>query len=86
MVRVLIVEDEPVIRELLDDFLSDEGFDTIHAADGLRGVELAHHEHPDLVLMDLMLPGLDGFAATRALKNSPDTAAIPIVAMSTNRC
>jgi CheY-like chemotaxis protein len=84
MLRVLIVEDEKPIRELLDDFLSDEGFDTLLAENGQRGVELARAEQPDLVLMDLMLPLLDGFAAMRALKEDPATCEIPVVVMSAN--
>jgi diguanylate cyclase len=84
MLRVLIVEDEKSIRELLDDFLSDEGFDTLLAENGQRGIELARTEQPDLVLMDLMLPLLDGFAAMRALKEDPETRKIPVVVMSAN--
>ena len=84
MLRVLIVEDEKPIRELLDDFLSDEGFDTLLAENGQRGLELARAEQPDLVLMDLMLPLLDGFAAMRALKEDPETCDIPVVVMSAN--
>jgi CheY-like chemotaxis protein len=84
MLRVLIVEDEKPIRELLDNFLSDEGFDTLLAENGQRGIELARAEQPDLVLMDLMLPLLDGFAAMRALKEDPETRKIPVVVMSAN--
>ena len=84
MLRVLIVEDEKPIRDLLDDFLSDEGFDTLLAENGQRGVELARAEQPDLVLMDLMLPMLDGVAAMRALKERPETREIPVVVMSAN--
>lgn len=84
MLRVLIVEDEKPIRELLNDFLSDEGYDTLMAENGQRGVEMARAERPDLVLMDLMLPLLDGFAAMRALKEFPETRDIPVVVMSAN--
>lgn len=84
MLRVLIVEDEKPIRELLNDFLSDEGYDTLLAENGQRGVEMARAEQPDLVLMDLMLPLLDGFAAMRALKEAPETREIPVVVMSAN--
>ena len=84
MLRVLIVEDEKPIRELLNDFLSDEGYDTLLAENGQRGVEIARAEQPDLVLMDLMLPLLDGFAAMRALKDDPHTQDIPVVVMSAN--
>lgn len=84
MLRVLIVEDEKPIRELLDDFLSDEGYDTLLAENGQLGVEMARAEQPDLVLMDLMLPLLDGFAAMRALKEHAETRDIPVVVMSAN--
>lgn len=84
MLRVLIVEDEQPIRELLNDFLSDEGYDILLAENGQRGVEMARAERPDLVLMDLMLPLLDGIAAMRALKQHPATHDIPVVVMSAN--
>jgi CheY-like chemotaxis protein len=84
MQRVLIVEDEKPIRELLNDFLSDEGYQTLLAENGQRGIELARAEQPDLILMDLMLPLLDGFAAMRALKEDPETRKIPVVVMSAN--
>jgi len=84
MLRVLIVEDEKPIRELLNDFLSDEGYDTLLAENGQRGVDIARAEQPDLILMDLMLPLLDGFAAMRALKEDPQTRGIPVVVMSAN--
>jgi CheY-like chemotaxis protein len=84
MLRVLIVEDEKPIRELLDDFLSYEGYNTLLAENGERGVELARAEQPDLVLMDLMLPRIDGFEAIRTLKADPETRDIPVVVMSAN--
>jgi CheY-like chemotaxis protein len=84
MARVLIVEDEKPVREMLDDFLTGEGFDTLQAENGLRAVELARAERPDLILMDLMLPVMDGLRAIQVLKGSPDTWSIPIVAMSEN--
>jgi CheY-like chemotaxis protein len=84
MLRVLIVEDEKPIRELLDDFLSYEGYVTLLAENGERGVELARAEQPDLVLMDLMLPRIDGFQAIQTLKAHPATRDIPVVVMSAN--
>lgn len=82
MKRILVVEDDPVIQSLMVEFLSDEGFDMVAAADGHVGVELARQEHPDLILMDLMLPVMDGMCATRMLKRDPDTRSIPIIAVS----
>lgn len=84
MLRVLIVEDEQPIRELLSDFLSSEGYTTLVAENGLRGIEMAQSAQPDLVLMDLMLPILDGFSAMRALRSHPETCDIPVVLMSAN--
>jgi CheY-like chemotaxis protein len=79
---VLIVDDDPAIRSMLDELLSDEGYETLMAADGLSGIEIARERRPDLILMDLMLPGLDGAAATRLLKADPDTNWIHVIAMS----
>jgi CheY-like chemotaxis protein len=80
--RILIVDDDPAIRNMLDELLRDEGYDTVLAADGLSAVDLARAEHPEVILMDLMLPVLDGAAATRALKSDPRTRAIRVIAMS----
>lgn len=82
MCRILIVEDDPMIQGLLGDILQEEGFQTVVAADGQTGVQLARTNQPDLILMDIMLPVLDGAAAIRTLKADPDTSSIPIIAMS----
>lgn len=80
--RILIVDDDPAIRGLLVELLSDEGYDTVQAADGLDAIALARNARPQVILMDLMLPVLDGAAATRILKSEPETAGIRIIAMS----
>lgn len=67
MARILIVEDDPAIRSLLVDTLEEVGHEMLVAADGQTGVALARDAHPDLVLMDLRLPVLDGATATRIL-------------------
>ncbi|HUZ02224.1 MAG TPA: response regulator [Thermomicrobiaceae bacterium] len=82
MARVLIVDDDPSIRALLDELLRDEGHVTVLAGDGKRAVERARETHPDVILMDLMLPVLDGASAIRVLKSDPFTRDIPIIAMS----
>lgn len=82
MKRILVVEDDPVIQSLMVEFLSDEGFDIVSAGDGQSGVDLARNAHPDLILMDLMLPVMDGMCATRTLKRDPETREIPIIAVS----
>lgn len=84
MLRILIVEDEPSIRDLLDDFFNGEGFDTLLASDGREGLEMATAEHPDVILLDVMLPVMDGVEAARHLKEDKRTHDIPIVVMSAN--
>lgn len=82
MALVLIVDDDPAIRGMLEELLSDEGYQTLAAADGQSAVDLAQEYHPDLILMDLMLPAMDGATATRILKSEADTNWIRIIAMS----
>lgn len=82
MVRVLIVDDDPAIRSMLNELLLEEGYCTLVAADGQAAVESAQAEQPDIILMDLMLPVLDGAAAIRILKSDPRTRDIRIIAMS----
>lgn len=82
MKRILVVEDDPAIQSLIVEFLGDEGFETLAAPDGQTGVELARTARPDLVLMDLMLPVLDGMSATRVLKSDPMTQSVPVIAIS----
>lgn len=84
MLRILIIEDEPSIRDLLDDFFNGEGFDTLLATDGRSGVDLATLLHPDVILLDVMLPVMDGVEAARQLKDDARTHDIPIVVMSAN--
>lgn len=80
--RILIVDDEPGVADLIDTVLREEGYTVAIARDGIEGLMLAREWDPDLILMDVMLPGLDGGAAIRRLKNDPATSEIPIVAMS----
>lgn len=80
--RILVVEDDPVIQSLIVEFLGDEGFELLAASDGQSGVDMARQMRPDLILMDLMLPILDGMAATRALKSDARTRDIPVIAVS----
>lgn len=81
---ILIVEDEPSIRELLDDFFLGEGFATLLPIDGREGVAIAFAEHPDVILLDVMLPVMDGVEAARRLKDNALTQDIPLVVMSAN--
>ena len=82
MARILIVEDEPIINDLLAVVLETEGHTLLRALDGKAGIGLTRYERPDLVLMDLRLPTVDGAAAIRILKADPLTSEIPIIAVS----
>ena len=79
---ILVVEDEPKNLKLLRDLLQVSGYRTIEAADGKQGVELAKAEKPDLILMDMEMPVMDGLEATRILKADPMANGIPIVALT----
>jgi CheY-like chemotaxis protein len=79
---ILLVEDNEMNRDMLFRRLTRKGFQVITAEDGQQGVDLAMRERPDLILMDLSLPVLDGWEATRTLKNCPDTRHIPIIVLT----
>jgi CheY-like chemotaxis protein len=90
MTRVLVVEDNEMNRDMLSRRLRRRGFEVMIAVDGAQGLALAAAEKPDLILMDMSLPVLDGWEATRRLKATPDTAGIPVIgltahAMATDR-
>jgi len=80
--KILIVEDEKDIVKMIDYNLKKEGFRTVHASDGEDAIDLAHREHPDLILLDLMLPGVDGLEVCRTLKKENKTAGIPIIMLT----
>lgn len=82
MRRILLVEDNEMNRDAISRLLERRGFVVLTAADGEEGVRRCREELPDLVLMDLGLPVLDGFEATRRIKADPATAAIPVVALT----
>ena len=79
---VLIVEDEADVVDLLRYNLTKAGFAVLIANDGLEGLEMARRQRPDAMLLDLMLPGMDGKAVCKALKSDPETAALPIVMLT----
>lgn len=81
MKKILVVEDVEFNRELVVQLLEDD-YEVITAADGEEGVRLAERERPDLILMDLSLPGLDGWEATRRIKGRETLKDIPIIALS----
>lgn len=79
---VLLVEDNDDNQEIYRIILTHHGFSVLQAWDGEGGVRMARHHTPDLILMDLTMPVLDGLEATRLLKADPETAAIPIIALT----
>ena len=82
MKTVLVVDDEPVLRALVREILQDEGYAVIDAADGRSMLELLQGVHPDLVLMDVMMPGVDGREAYQVLRSRTDLPDLPVVMMS----
>jgi len=84
MPRILLVEDDEMSRDMLSRRLARKGFEVVIAADGEQGVAHARSAAPDLILMDLNLPILDGWEAARKLKASPETRAIPIIALTSH--
>ena len=80
--RILIVEDHEINRRILRDLLTSAGYELIEAATGEEGVALAGTHRPDLVLMDIQLPGLDGYEATRRIKEHPALRHLPIIAVT----
>jgi two-component system cell cycle response regulator DivK len=80
--RILVVEDHEDNRQILRDLLGSAGYEMIEAGNGEAGVAAAAAEHPDLILMDIQLPVLDGYEATRQIKAQPDLRAIPIIVVT----
>jgi len=80
--KILVVEDDPLNMELVSDLLTVHGYTVLQATTGQEALALAAREQPDLILMDIGLPGMDGLAACRALKADPTTVAIPVVALT----
>jgi CheY-like chemotaxis protein len=82
MVKILLVEDSEMNRDMLSRRLQRRGHEVIVAVDGLAGVETTISARPDIVLMDMSLPVIDGWEATRRIKQNPATAAIPVIALT----
>lgn len=81
--RVLIIDDSPTERFFLTDLLRKQGYDVLTAESGELGVAVAKMEKPDLILMDVVMPGLNGFQATRQLSRNPETESIPVIMCTT---
>lgn len=83
MTRVLIVDDSPTEMYKMTDILNRNGFEVLSADNGEEGVELAIQELPDVVLMDIVMPGINGFQATRQLVKNQTTSNIPVIIVTT---
>ena len=83
MSLVLIVDDSPTEQHVIATALEKHGFETVVASDGEEAISIAESQVPDLILMDIVMPGMNGFQATRQLAKNPATAAIPVVMVTT---
>ncbi len=77
--KVLVVDDSPTERHVLEQIMREAGFEVISASNGEEGVAKTKSERPDLVLMDVVMPGMNGYQATREIAKSKDTAGIPVI-------
>ena len=82
MERILVVEDDPSVRELIELTLHQAGYEVLSTADGKSSVDMAQQEKPDLVLMDVRLPVMDGYEACREITSNPVTKHIPVIFLS----
>jgi CheY-like chemotaxis protein len=82
MTKILLVEDNEMNRDMLSRRLIRKGYEVVMALDGRQAVEMAAGENPDLILMDMSLPVVDGWEATRQVKSTPATRAIPVIALT----
>ena len=82
MTKVLVVEDNEMNRDMLSRRLTRRGFQVIFAVDGQQGVDLARSERPDIILMDMSLPVIDGWEATRRVKSDDATSSVPVIGLT----
>ena len=82
MAKILLVEDNEMNRDMLSRRLARKGHEVVVGEDGQKGVDMATSEAPDLILMDMSLPVIDGWEATRRIKAAPETAGIPVIALT----
>ncbi|KKU52455.1 MAG: hypothetical protein A3A28_03585 [Candidatus Sungbacteria bacterium RIFCSPLOWO2_01_FULL_47_32] len=80
--KILYIEDEPALQRALSAMLVREGFETLQALDGETGIRIAKEKKPDIVLLDLVLPRMNGFAVLQALKGDPETKDIPVLVLT----
>ena len=81
--NVLVVDDSPTDSHLLSEILKKNGYTVANASSGEEGIAKAKSNKPDLILMDIVMPGMSGFEATRAITRDPDTAGVPVIICST---
>lgn len=79
---VLVIEDHEDNRRIMRDLLTSKGYEVIEAVNGLKGVDAAETYHPDLILLDIQLPGIDGYEVTRRIKANPNLQKIPIIVVT----
>ncbi len=82
MAKILLIEDNDLNRDMLERRLQHRGYDVILAVDGEKAIDMAAAESPDLILMDMSLPGIDGWEATRRIKAARESADIPVIALT----
>jgi len=80
--KILIIEDDDFFRELLRKKLKSEGFEVAEATDGEKGAKMAKEKAPDLILLDLLMPGIDGFEVLSRIRGESSTASIPVIILS----
>ena len=80
--KILIIEDEATLQKALQEVLTAEGYEILSALDGLRGLEMARQENPDIILLDIILPKMDGFEVLKELKGEEKTESIPVVILT----
>jgi CheY-like chemotaxis protein len=81
-VKILVADDEPAIREVAEELLTSAGYDVLEAADGEQALRLVYNEHPDLILLDLMLPKMTGFHVLQEIRKDPRLRNTPILVLS----
>jgi len=80
--KILVIEDDPNALRFIEYTLKLEGYQVLSAKDGLEGIKKARDEHPSLIVLDIMLPGLDGYALCQQLRQKPETSLLPILMLS----
>lgn len=80
--KILVIEDEATLQRALNEVLSKEGYEVVSALDGLKGLELVQRENPDLILLDIILPKMDGFEVLKKIKENGEISKIPIIILT----